>query len=82
MEKSSLNQDELQKKVQDFQRFGQVLLSLSFFWFLGVIIPQAGKTALQIDVLMVLTVVFIVASFYFFKRSFQINDLIIENEEG
>ncbi|EIT85274.1 hypothetical protein A374_11040 [Fictibacillus macauensis ZFHKF-1] len=35
--------EQLKVKIQDFQRFGVILLSLSAFMYLGTVIPFAGK---------------------------------------
>ncbi|GAF65857.1 YrhC family protein [Alkalihalobacillus trypoxylicola] len=34
---------ELQRKIEDYQRFSFIFVSLSFFMFLGIIIPLEGK---------------------------------------
>ena len=35
---------ELQQKIADYIRFGQVLLALATFLMIGLLIPSGGKT--------------------------------------
>jgi hypothetical protein len=58
----------LHGKMVDFNRFGMVLLAVSVFMFIGILIPNEGKTMAQTYVMMVSDTVLLAASFFFFNQ--------------
>ncbi|MFJ8217140.1 YrhC family protein [Bacillus cereus] len=59
---------ELQGKIEDYTRFGQILLAVSTLLMVGLWIPNGAKETIQSFVMMGSTVVFLSLSFFFFQR--------------
>lgn len=59
---------ELQGKIEDYTRFGQILLAVSTLLMVGLLIPNGAKEAIQSFVMMGSTVIFLSLSFFFFQR--------------
>lgn len=73
---------DIQNKIVDFSRFGMVLLAVSVFLFIGVLIPNEGKSMLQTYVMMTSTVGFLGLSFYFFRKAVQYKKTLSELDEN
>ncbi|WP_139365086.1 YrhC family protein [Litchfieldia alkalitelluris] len=58
---------DLQAKIADFKRFAFILIAVSVFLYIGVLIPNEGKTSLQMYTLMGTTVMFLSTAFILFK---------------
>ncbi|CAH2462004.1 MULTISPECIES: YrhC family protein [Bacillus] len=71
---------ELQGKIADYTRFGQVLLSISTFLMIGLLIPSGVKDMVQSFVMMGSIVVFLVLAFFFFKCVRTMRDQLEESE--
>ncbi|KEK26299.1 YrhC family protein [Bacillus gaemokensis] len=71
---------ELQQKIADYIRFGQVLLALGSFLMIGLLIPNEGRATPQLFTMMSAIVFFLGASFFFFKRVKMLRDQLEENE--
>ncbi|MFZ3588252.1 YrhC family protein [Bacillus sp. DJP31] len=72
---------DIQDKVADYSRFGMVLLAVSVFLFIGILIPDEGKSIIQTYVMMASTVVFLAIAFYFFKKTIQYKKALSELDE-
>ncbi|MDQ0231555.1 YrhC family protein [Metabacillus malikii] len=53
----------------DFKNYAIILLAVSTFLYIGVVIPDQGKSELYDIILMVSTIALLVISFLCFKRS-------------
>ncbi|MFD6505951.1 MULTISPECIES: YrhC family protein [Bacillus] len=71
---------ELQEKIADYTRFGQVLLAVSTFLMVGLLIPNGAKETVQTFVMMGSVIVFLCFSFFFFKRVKAMRDQLEESE--
>ncbi|MCP1125271.1 YrhC family protein [Bacillus sp. 3103sda1] len=71
---------ELQQKIADYIRFGQVMLALSAFLMLGLLLPNGQKETVQMFAMMGVIVAFLGGSFYFFRRAKVLRDKLEENE--
>ncbi|MDM5156563.1 YrhC family protein [Bacillus sp. DX1.1] len=71
---------ELQQKIADYIRFGQVLLALGSFLMIGLLIPNEGRETPQLFAMMSAIVLFLGVSFFFFKRVKVLRDQLEENE--
>ncbi|MED1409676.1 MULTISPECIES: YrhC family protein [Bacillus] len=71
---------ELQQKIADYIRFGQVLLAVSTFLMVGLLIPNGAKETLQTFVMMGSIILFLSLSFLFFKRAKAMRDQLEESE--
>ncbi|EEL86134.1 hypothetical protein CN445_23865 [Bacillus cereus] len=71
---------ELQEKIADYTRFAQVLLAISTFLMIGLLIPSGIKSMVQSFVMMGSIIVFLVLSFFFFKRVKAMRDQLEESE--
>ncbi|MGG0188429.1 YrhC family protein [Bacillus rhizoplanae] len=71
---------ELQQKIADYIRFGQVMLALSAFLMLGLLLPNGQKETVQMFAMMGVIVAFLGGSFYFFRRAKELRDKLEENE--
>ncbi|KFN01503.1 hypothetical protein D0U04_21985 [Bacillus clarus] len=71
---------ELQQKIADYIRFGQVLLALSTFLMIGLLLPNEGREIIQSYVMMGGIVLLLSMSFFFFKRVQMLRDRLEENE--
>jgi len=69
---------QLQEKIVDYTRFGQILLALSTILMLGLLIPNGEKQMLQLYVMMGAIVGFLAASFFFFYRVRKLRERIEE----
>lgn len=73
--------NDLQAKVKDFTCYGYVLLVLSAFLYIGVLIPGEGKSWVQIDTMMVTTLIFLALAFDFFRLVIKYKKEINELEQ-
>ncbi|MBO1626433.1 hypothetical protein COE15_05225 [Bacillus cereus] len=71
---------ELQQKIADYIRFGQVLLALATFLMIGLLIPNGGRETVQSFAMMGVIVLFLGMSFFFFKRVKALRDRLEEND--
>jgi hypothetical protein len=71
---------ELQQKIADYIRFGQVMLALSAFLMLGLLLPNGQKEMVQMFAMMGAITAFLGGSFYFFYRARKLRDKLEENE--
>jgi Na+/melibiose symporter-like transporter len=71
---------ELQEKISDYTRFGQVILAISTFLMVGLLIPNGAKETVQIFAMMGSIIVFLVLAFFFFKRVRTMRDQLEESE--
>jgi thiol:disulfide interchange protein len=69
-------------KMNDFKRFGFMLLALTAFLYLGTVMPIAGKTDHKTNVLMLGTIVVLGASAFFFYYSQRCKKVLLESEDG
>lgn len=69
---------QLQEKIADYTRFGQVLLALSSILMLGLLLPNGEKQMPQLYVMMGAIVAFLGASFFFFYRVKKLRERIEE----
>jgi hypothetical protein len=59
---------DLQHKIIDYKRYAFILIAVSVFLYIGVLIPNEGKTSLQMVTIMGTTVLFLSVSFLLFRR--------------
>ncbi|MGQ7873517.1 YrhC family protein [Bacillus sp. 1A] len=71
---------ELQGKIKDYTRFGQILLAVSTLLMVGLLIPNGAKEAIQSFVMMGSTVIFLSLSFFFFQRVKMMREQLEGNE--
>lgn len=71
---------ELQGKIEDYTRFGQILLAVSTLLMVGLLIPNGAKEAIQSFVMMGSTVIFLSLSFFFFQRVKMMREQLEGNE--
>ncbi|MCM3735541.1 YrhC family protein [Bacillus cytotoxicus] len=71
---------ELQQKIADYIRFGQVMLALSAFLMLGLLLPNGQREAVQMFAMMGVIAAFLGGSFYFFYRARELRDKLEESE--
>lgn len=71
----------LKEKVVDYTRFAHVLLSLGVFMFLGVVIPDPEKGAFEVNLAMIMSVIFLAGSFFFYYKSSRINQKMLDERE-
>lgn len=71
---------ELQQKIADYIRFGQVMLAISAFLMLGLLLPNGQKETVQMFAMMGVIVAFLGGSFYFFYRAKELRDKLEDNE--
>ncbi|EOQ28091.1 hypothetical protein A6279_01500 [Bacillus wiedmannii] len=71
---------ELQEKIEDYTRFGQILLAVSTLLMVGLLIPNGAKETIQFFVMMGSIVIFLSLSFFFFQRVKVIRDQLEGNE--
>ncbi|MFC4320872.1 YrhC family protein [Litchfieldia salsa] len=57
----------IQHKITDYKRYSFILIAVSVFLYIGVLIPNEGKTNLQMIALMGTTVLFLITSFCLFR---------------
>ena len=69
-------------KLVDFKRFGIVLLAVGAFFFLGVIIPMDNKTPMELNIMILSSMVFLTASLFFFIQSKECQAKLLEMEDG
>jgi uncharacterized membrane protein len=71
-----LKEKKIKEKIVDYTRFAYTLMSLSVFFYLGVIIPKDGTSNIQIIVYMSMTIAFLLGAFFFFKRAIKYKRLL------
>ncbi|MGH1325059.1 YrhC family protein [Bacillus pretiosus] len=71
---------ELQGKIEDYTRFGQILLAVSTLLMVGLLIPNGAKEAIQSFVMIGSTVIFLSLSFFFFQRVKMMREQLEGNE--
>lgn len=72
----------LQHKITDYNRFGQVLLALSTIFMLGLLIPNGGKTLLQLITMLVSIVVFLSGAMVFFFQAKKVREKLNDLQEN
>jgi hypothetical protein len=72
---------DLQGKMTDYTRFGMVLLAVSVFMFIGILIPNEGKSMVQTYVMMGADTVLLAAAFYFFKKGIKYKNELTKIKE-
>ncbi|MBB6445944.1 YrhC family protein [Bacillus benzoevorans] len=70
------------EKMIDFKGYGIVTLCASIFFYLGLIIPSAAKSQIEITVMMAGSIVFLFGSIFFFSSSTTYRKKLLETEEG
>jgi hypothetical protein len=70
----------LQHKIADYTRFGQVLLALGTFLFIGLLLPNGEKELPQLLVMMGASVASLAASLFCFYRVKKLRDIEMEEE--
>lgn len=78
--RSDRTMKELQQKIADYIRFGQVLLALATFLMIGLLIPNGVRETAQSFAMMGVIVLLLGLSFFFFKRVKALRDKLEENE--
>ncbi|MFV8826807.1 YrhC family protein [Alkalihalobacterium sp. APHAB7] len=72
---------EIKGKIEDYKRFGFILLSLSIFMFLGIIIPNdVPLTGNYVEYMMVGTVLSLVMALIFHRKAMRYRNQL-DNEE-
>ncbi|MFJ8527991.1 YrhC family protein [Bacillus sp. NPDC094106] len=71
---------ELQQKIADYIRFGQVLLAVGTFLMIGLLLPNEGRETMQFLAMMGVIVLFLGISFFFFKRAKELRNRLEESE--
>jgi hypothetical protein len=71
---------EIQAKISDYTRFIYILLAVSTFLYLGTVIGNGEKAALQMDVMMGTTVVLLSMAFYFACKIKKLRKVLQEEE--
>ncbi|KAB2444851.1 YrhC family protein [Bacillus luti] len=71
---------ELQGKIEDYTRFGQILLAVSTLLMVGLLIPNGEKETVQSFVMIGSIVIFLSSSFFFFQRVKVMRDELEGNE--
>jgi hypothetical protein len=72
---------QLQHKIADYIRFGQVLLALSTILMLGLLIPHGEKEMAQLYVMMGVITVFLGSAFFFFFRAKKLREKMDDLEQ-
>jgi hypothetical protein len=73
---------DLQGKMVDYTRFGMVLLAVSVFMFIGILVPNEGKTMTQTYVMMVTDTVFLAAALFYFKKGIKYKNKLAKIKEN
>ncbi|WP_110926961.1 YrhC family protein [Bacillus massiliglaciei] len=81
-----INRDEkksagLYAKMADFKNFAIILLCVGAFFYLGTIIPQAGKTEFSTYGYLSASLLFLTMSIGFFLQSARYKKILAELEE-
>ncbi|QOR65618.1 YrhC family protein [Cytobacillus suaedae] len=71
----------IQGKVTDYTQFGFILLAVSVFLYIGMLIPSEGIHSLQTNLLMGATVLFLILSFYFFRKVIKYKQILSSEEQ-
>ncbi|MDM5190075.1 YrhC family protein [Bacillus sp. DX4.1] len=71
---------EIQQKIADYIRFGQVLLAVGAFLMIGLLLPNGERETMQLFAMMGVIGAFLGGSFYFFKRAKEVRDQLEESE--
>ncbi len=72
---------ELHGKMADFKRFAITLLAVGAFLYLGVIIPDAAKSLLDLQLLMLASTAFLASAIFFFQKAKKCKQKLAEMEE-
>lgn len=72
---------DLYGKMVDYKRFAIVLLTVGVFFFLGVILPSAAKTEMELNIMIIGSLAFLAASILFFTFSKQCEMKLLDMEE-
>ncbi|MFT8322578.1 MAG: YrhC family protein [Bacillus sp. (in: firmicutes)] len=74
----------LTEKMVDYKRFATVLLAVGVFFYLGVIIPAIEKSQMNTEIMMLMTMLCLGASIFFFAKAkkFQQHINEIKDEEN
>ncbi|MFD3449286.1 YrhC family protein [Microbacteriaceae bacterium 4G12] len=70
----------LQYKISDYIRFGQVLLALSTIFMVGLLLPNGEKQSIQFAVMIGAIITFLGTSFFFFYRAKKLREKVDEME--
>ncbi|MEH7333983.1 YrhC family protein [Neobacillus drentensis] len=70
------------EKIADFKRFALTLFAFGIFFYLGAIIPYAGKTVLDLNMMINTAISFLAASILFFLQVKIYQIKLLEMEDG
>lgn len=70
------------EKLVDFRRFALTLFAFGVFFYLGAIIPFAGKTVMDLNIMILAAMSFLAVSILFFIQVKQCQMKLIEMEDG
>ncbi|CAM3932921.1 YrhC family protein [Mesobacillus thioparans] len=73
---------QLYGKMVDFKQFGNVLLAVGVFFYLGTIIPSETKVMTDIYIAIGASIGFLAGSILFFSFAKRYRNQLIESEEG
>ncbi|MGG3469334.1 YrhC family protein [Neobacillus pocheonensis] len=70
------------EKMVDFRRFALTLFAFGVFFYLGSIIPYAGKSVMDLNMMILASMSFLAVSILFFIQVKQCQLKLIELEDG
>ncbi|WP_223591260.1 YrhC family protein [Neobacillus bataviensis] len=70
------------EKIADFKRFALTLFAFGVFFYLGAIIPYAGKTVTDLTFMINTSISFLAASILFFIQVKRYQLKLLEIEDG
>lgn len=73
---------QLREKMVDFQNFSYILLAVSTFFYLGILIRGNEVTPTNVSIIIVVTLLFISAAYFFRDRSIKCKNKLMEMEDN
>ncbi|WML45476.1 YrhC family protein [Neobacillus sp. PS3-40] len=72
----------LYEKMIDFKRFATIMLAVGVFFYLGIIIPSATTSMMDLNIMILASMSFLALSILFFTKSKHFRLKLTELEEG
>lgn len=69
-------------KMVDYKLYAVILLAVGVFFYLGVIIPSTTNSAMDINIMMVASSVFLAGSIFFFAQAKTCKTKLLNTDEG
>jgi NhaP-type Na+/H+ or K+/H+ antiporter len=70
----------LHHSITDFASYGHILLSLSVFFFIGMLLPTAPTSNLEQLLVLITIALFLAGAFYFYKKALYYKKKLLEEE--